>query len=31
MIFYKALADEIDEEGHCKAFQITSEQELDEA
>lgn len=29
--FYKALADEIDEEGHCKAFQITSEQELDEA
>ena len=29
--FYKALADEIDEEGHCKAFQSTSEQELDEA
>ena len=29
--FYKALADEIDEEGHCKAFQITSEQEFDEA
>lgn len=25
------MADEIDEEGHCKAFQITSEQELDEA
>lgn len=29
--FYKALADELDEEGYCKAFEITLDQKLDES